>query len=152
MAINTHDIEIAIREAYQSREYKDMECLIGLRDRIRKEEQHMQPAGAGTPIPQNNHWEPMVYDYDPRTDEKTTRISVKHLIERCVGNMFYVQVREEKWDHLNPVNVTSPGDYCERIIAIHLRRKDTGEFITLRESYDKFPSLELTAKLELLRI
>lgn len=143
--INEDTWRSAVDYAMRSGDYEKLNQLKQIADLV-------QPNGVQPRSLYNQHGDSVVTDIDPRTGERTLRINVIHMVANYVGPGFEIQVTQEKWDE--EVFSSRPGASNKHLVVINLRKAEDNpdcEIITLREPFSQFPSLEMRAKLELLR-
>lgn len=94
----------------------------------------------------------ITYEQDEFSQRKVAKINVQVMVENLLGGQDPnrdVQVVIEKYGK------TMHTDYTQdkfAFVVVNLCNLKTGEIITLREPYGKFPSSEFLTKLELLRV
>lgn len=146
--LNDYDIQNIIDTAKHQRDPNSMMKALEMWEKHKalQKAEHQVQLPFPPPDPPKLSWE-----QDEYRNKKSVTINVQVMIENLLGGRDHnkdVQVRLEKYGD----EFKTAGDDSLSFVCVNICDLKTGNIITLRETYAKFPSPEFLTKLELLRV
>lgn len=149
MSTNDYELNQMLQAAKSQHDIDNMMKIYQLMEK----QAAMEAAQANTPMPPPYPPEPqkLSWEMDEYRNKKSVTINVQIMVENLLGGADPnrdVQVRLEKYGDKFHQGM----DDQLAFVVVNICDIKTGNIITLRETYGKFPSPEFLTKLELLRV
>lgn len=153
--LNDYDIQNIIDTAKHQRDPNSMMKALEMWEKHKAIQAAEQQLQLQYPPPAQPWPEPvpkLSISEDMARNKKTVQISVNEMVIKLLGGHDPNRDVQVHMEHYGYGSSHDPNDDPLLFIAVNICDIKTGNIITLRETYAKFPSPEFLTKLELLRV